>query len=60
LADFLDLLLDSRVLLELLPLGAVEDLKSGGLAQSLAGLYIAGVMETTHGSACAAKEAHRQ
>jgi hypothetical protein len=27
--------LDSRVLLELLPLGAVEDLKSGGFAKLL-------------------------
>ena len=33
--DFFDLLLDRRVLLEELPLGAVEDLQSSGFAQSL-------------------------
>lgn len=60
MADFFDLLLDSRVLLELLPLGAVEDLQSGGFTQPLAGLDIAGVMETTHGSTCAAKQTHGQ
>ena len=54
------LLLHSRDLLELLPLGAVEDLQGGGFAQLLAGLHITGVMETTHGAICAAKEAHRQ
>jgi hypothetical protein len=60
LADLFDLLLDSRVLLEPLPLEAVEDLQSGGISQSLAGFHITGVMETTDGAACAAKEAHCQ
>jgi len=60
LADLVYFLLDIRHLLELLPLGAVEDLQSGGVAKPLAGVHITGVMETTHGSACAAKEAHRQ
>ena len=35
MADLFDLLLDSRVLLELLPLGTVENLQTGGFDQSL-------------------------
>jgi hypothetical protein len=35
LADLFDLLFDNRVLLELLPLGAVEDLQTGSFDQSL-------------------------